>query len=789
MKFSGYQRAVGLNTPQAPRVQAPRDELAYGAGGKSYDGMAAAVGQANKVAAKIQDDNDAADVMEARNRIMTNLTNGLYGEEGLFTTGIGQNAKGLTDRTNSFIKDTFENVSKDYNGRVQKALRSNLNENMANYQRIAASQESKERETVKANEYKNSLTLNADMAGKNYADVGTIDMLLSDSSRLVSARGADQGIDGLTLQQEQQNVTSQIVGSAINAALSNDDYDTAESYYNRYGTQMNSKDLLKYNEVLKKEKRIVEDRSFLDSVMDKCRLPDGSYDYEKIKELVHTEANSTKEVYSGGSGNYAAGYSGNSEIDSYITKSAAEFNVDPNLVAAVAEAESGYRQNVNSDVGAIGVMQLMPATAKGLKVNPNDTGDNIRGGSKYLRELLDSFNGDVEAAVAHYNCGPNGNPDNSETRSYTKKVMARYNELKKQNAGYDIAGNTYYKVKPGKESEVEGLNNNTWTKLNILSAMWERDHKGEADYEPLQVTAAAATGGHNSGSKHYEGLAVDIAMDYLENHPDAFEWLDKYGAEAGFKTLNEYPGYPGEKYADGANYHLSDDGTPYNLNLVSNGGSSEKRIVRRHDASWEDIMLQKVKAKISDDTYARKQKDEQTTNLLIGKLNGMSKEETLSYLDKVKNDYSFNIYSDVRRAAATYNPGLFNVSSAGVGGTRASGGSNRNVSTGYVGVSGTRYTASEVKNAYRKYKEYVAVNADPNSKISIKEQLKYDEAASIINDIEGNSQDNLDSKEGLSLAVHAIEVNENDEEAEWYLINNGFSETEAKHYVQLAHAQ
>ena len=121
-----------------------------------------------------------------------------------------------------------------------------------------------------------------------------------------------------------------------------------------------------------------------------------------------------------------------SSTNAMLQASARKYNVDPRLVSAVAEAESGYHQSAVSDAGAVGVMQLMPDTAAALGVNPYDEAQNIDGGTKYLRQMLDSFDGDVTKAVAAYNAGSqavrdyNGVPPYRETRNYVDKVLDLY---------------------------------------------------------------------------------------------------------------------------------------------------------------------------------------------------------------------------------------------------------------------------------------------------------------------------------------------------------------------------
>lgn len=119
-------------------------------------------------------------------------------------------------------------------------------------------------------------------------------------------------------------------------------------------------------------------------------------------------------------------------LSSLITNAARKYQVDPKLVSAVAEVESGGRQEATSAAGAVGVMQLMPDTAASLGVNPYDKRENVEGGAKYLKEMLDLFGGDVKKAVAAYNAGPaavknyGGVPPYKETQNYVNKVLDIY---------------------------------------------------------------------------------------------------------------------------------------------------------------------------------------------------------------------------------------------------------------------------------------------------------------------------------------------------------------------------
>lgn len=125
------------------------------------------------------------------------------------------------------------------------------------------------------------------------------------------------------------------------------------------------------------------------------------------------------------------GASNPAEYENIIRASADKYGVSASLIKAVIHAESGYNPNAVSRKGASGLMQLMPGTARSLKVNNClDPKDNVEGGVKYLRFLLDTFRGDVSLALAAYNAGLNkvakfgGIPPYAETRTYVNRVLS-----------------------------------------------------------------------------------------------------------------------------------------------------------------------------------------------------------------------------------------------------------------------------------------------------------------------------------------------------------------------------
>ena len=119
------------------------------------------------------------------------------------------------------------------------------------------------------------------------------------------------------------------------------------------------------------------------------------------------------------------------EYEPLIKTCSEKYGVSSSLIKAVIHAESGYNPNAVSHKGASGLMQLMPGTAKSLNVNNSfDPKDNVEGGVKYLRFLLDTFRGDVSLALAAYNAGLSkvakygGIPPYAETRTYVNRVLS-----------------------------------------------------------------------------------------------------------------------------------------------------------------------------------------------------------------------------------------------------------------------------------------------------------------------------------------------------------------------------
>jgi len=127
--------------------------------------------------------------------------------------------------------------------------------------------------------------------------------------------------------------------------------------------------------------------------------------------------------------------SGDKKIDSIISDASRKHGLDENLLRAIVKQESGFNPGAVSSKGAMGLMQLMPQTARELDVtNPFDPAENVEGGAKYLKSMIDRFNGNLPNALAAYNAGPKavetygGVPPYNETKNYVSSILNMLSE-------------------------------------------------------------------------------------------------------------------------------------------------------------------------------------------------------------------------------------------------------------------------------------------------------------------------------------------------------------------------
>ena len=184
-------------------------------------------------------------------------------------------------------------------------------------------------------------------------------------------------------------------------------------------------------------------------------------------------------------------------LEDMFNEAASVYNIDVNFLKAVAKLESDFNPDSVSSAGAVGIMQLMPATAKGLGVEDiYDPYQNIMGGAKYLSDMLGRFGGDYELAYAAYNAGPGavsragGIPQNGETPKAVALVMNYYN------SGVTVP-NRLYSVNAGRSSEVSDDSDEAKAKLASELAEKLKEFPNHTSYEffveELQKENSSAT--------------------------------------------------------------------------------------------------------------------------------------------------------------------------------------------------------------------------------------------------------------------------------------------------------
>ena len=288
MKITTYRQVVNPSVISGPSRQVTTDINAYGGKGNNYGDMASALGQVNKVLAQQRDDEDATAVLDAKNKIISSLTDQLYNSEnGLLTTGVGQNAQGLTDRVNQAIQKTTDEVIKMQNPRVAYRLKNSITDNINNFQRIAMGQEREQKEATDNANWDALLSNKAILAGNTYSVQNMVTNIIRDTERDLITRGKTKGWTGAIFEANRQKMITQIVASAVQSALNDNADDRALEIANNYRKDMDQGTYGKLVNSIKKKKEVNDMYIEADNLI--VRDKDGNIDLEASRKNVENK--------------------------------------------------------------------------------------------------------------------------------------------------------------------------------------------------------------------------------------------------------------------------------------------------------------------------------------------------------------------------------------------------------------------------------------------------------------------------------------------------------------------
>lgn len=537
-------------------------------------------------AIKMQQQEDDNAVVRQENLLRSYMNEVLYDPNNGLAVQKGHKANGATVKFDEVVDKTMQDAMSNMGSDIMRTkLAERTSSWLGQYRNIISRNEGEEVRTAYIQDIKTNYTNAAEVAMKNPGANSFLTLVMQAQTNKAdymhwegwSSETTDQVIQEM-LSKSYEEMAEILYGGGETQAL----LDLFEAGHGKVTTDAEVKVSKMSNEIKTKQAGFQIASKYANDP--ECRNADGTFNAVKAREKLEAEKgpNAKKTVrkfVGGGSG----GYSGDSSTDSMINSAAAANNVDPLLVAAIASVETGYNQNTNpSSAGAIGMMQLMPDTAAGLGVDPNDKAGNINGGAKYIKELLDTFGGDTTKAIAAYNAGPQavkdygGTPPYPETQAYVQKVQAAYNDLKAK-------GGTSQPVDlsdiPMQNFEDKGLakTNNTlkaqfrglydWAvqefgKKVEISGGWRSEENNRAN-----------NGAPNS--HHLYGSAIDVNVSMLTDaEREAF--INK-AREMGFNK-------GGDDF-----YH--DKGTGYHAHLVyEDTGSGEQ-------GHWEEVEVSAYNAK------------------------------------------------------------------------------------------------------------------------------------------------------------------------------------------------
>ena len=402
MKFSTYQPQVNPNTTNAREV-AVSNPLSYGGGGKGMQSMSGAFGQMAKVAQKIQDENDAADVAAARAEISQAINESLYSEDGIITTGKGKNYEGLTDRVKTSITDITNDIASKQNGRVSKVLREKyMPEDLTSYGKMAMQTENNERNKYLDTTYSSTLTNNTNDICAHFNDPDFVDRKLNETADLNGSRALRLGLGGQALVALNRSTKTEQIKSLVETCISNDDFESGNNYLEKYKKDLDPDAYNRLHKIMNERRKNNDEYVWAEE--DGVKIYDPNTDTIN-EELAHQLA-----------------------VERFTKRGSGADSFDTFMVKIGMQESGGNYDAVNSSSGAMGKYQIMPdnwpswSQEAGLPAGAQMTPENQEKVARFkLKQYYDQY-GPKGALVAWY-AGP-GNADRY-TQGYSTDVWGR----------------------------------------------------------------------------------------------------------------------------------------------------------------------------------------------------------------------------------------------------------------------------------------------------------------------------------------------------------------------------